>query len=704
MTDQHGAGGLVGRPDPSGGTGTTPPGPLSPAGEEPARPSGPPATGGSAPSAHGATAPGESSGPWAGWHDREGHGGSTAAQSQSAQPQSGQPQSAQSQSGQSQPAGAQPGPGQQPSAPQAQPPTEQQSSSGQAHGGQPAGLQTAGTPAPNPGAGPGGSPGGSTTGGNPWGDYPDVEHGGPRRHPSEIFPAPSGVTSNPGRSVDANRTGPVGSAPSGSLPPGSASSASLGSTAPNQGSDRSSYGSAPSGYGSGSGSYGSGTGSSAHTSGTGTYDSAAGTYGGGASAYGTGAPGSSASASTSYQQQPSAPSGYSGQPTQPVPAQPVPADPSGQPVPPGGPDGPGRSGRSSRRHFLATAGIAAATAIVVGGGAGLAGSALGRSVGPGTETDPPDGGGPSPTQEPGEAVGAAVAAKVLPSTVTILVNASSGDSSGSGFVLNADGMIMTNNHVVDSAADSGRITVLFEDGSRANAEVVGRSPSYDIGVIKVDTGGTELVPSELGNSDEVKVGDLAIALGAPLGLGGSVTQGIISARNRPVAVGSSAEDASFMNALQTDAPINPGNSGGPLADGTGKIIGVNSAILSNATGDQRPGSIGIGFAIPITQAKVIADQIMETGHATYPTAGVQVTNAGNRQGARVVQLEPGSPAASAGLEEDDVVIKIDGRPVTTMVEFIVAVRSHRPGDEVTVTYNRSGTPEETKVTLGEEQG
>src|SRR5699024_5203503 len=124
----------------------------------------------------------------------------------------------------------------------------------------------------------------------------------------------------------------------------------------------------------------------------------------------------------------------------------------------------------------------------------------------------------------------------------------------------------------------------------------------------------------------------------------------------------------------------------------------------NATGDERPGSIGIGFAIPIDQARVIGDQIIETGHATYPTIGVKVNNAGNRQGARIVDIEPGAPAASAGLQPDDVVIKIDGRPVATMVEFIVALRSHRPGDEVTITYNRSGTPEETKVTLGEERG
>jgi len=343
--------------------------------------------------------------------------------------------------------------------------------------------------------------------------------------------------------------------------------------------------------------------------------------------------------------------------------------------------------------------VAALTALVVGGGAGLGAPAIRDAVVQPTEPS-------TPTPEPqlgSEA--AAVAAKVLPSTVMIMVTASRGNSSGSGFVLDGEGRILTNNHVIEPAdGGAGTVTVLFNDGTRTEAEIVGRSPSYDVGLIKVDPASVNLVPVELGDSDAVQVGDVAIALGSPLGLAQTVTEGIISARNRPVASGDSADDASFMNALQTDAAINPGNSGGPLTNAAGKVIGINSAILSNTTGDQRPGNIGIGFAIPINQAKTIGDQIVQTGHATYPTAGVTVSTAGNKEGARITEVESGGPAASAGLEVGDVVVKVGDRTVMTMVEFFVAIRSHRPNDEVAVTYNRSGTPEETKVTLAEQQG
>ncbi|MFW6597161.1 S1C family serine protease [Propionibacteriaceae bacterium Y2011] len=376
--------------------------------------------------------------------------------------------------------------------------------------------------------------------------------------------------------------------------------------------------------------------------------------------------------------------------------QPIQPAPQQQQPPPSGP-------RTSRRGLLGTAGVAGLVALVVGGGAGLAGAAIGNGVF--AEPEPTETTPPPPPPTPTQAGAAGVAAKVLPSTVMIMVESGEGTGSGSGFVLDTEGRIMTNNHVVDSARDgSGRITCIFADGARATAEIVGTSPSYDLGVIQVGTSGLELVPSELGDSEAVEVGDVAVALGAPLGLANTVTQGIISAKNRPVAVGRSTEDASFMNALQTDAPINPGNSGGPLADAEGRIIGVNSAILSNATGETRPGSIGIGFAIPINQAKVISEQLIQTGRATYPTIGVETETAGTREGARIVAIESGSPAAAGGLQEGDVIIKVDGRAVSTMVELIVAIRSHRPGDEVTITFNRSGTPEDLQVTLAEHEG
>ena len=212
---------------------------------------------------------------------------------------------------------------------------------------------------------------------------------------------------------------------------------------------------------------------------------------------------------------------------------------------------------------------------------------------------------------PAEAIGrpansiAGVASQVLPSVVSLTVTGSAGSGTGSGFVIREDGYILTNNHVVAGAANGGRIVVTFADETSMRAEIVGRTPVYDLAVVKVDAG--SLPVATLGNSDSLVVGDPVLAIGSPLGLSGTVTSGIISALDRPVTAGDAAGDLSFISAIQTDAAINPGNSGGPLVDLKGRVVGVNSSIATLSQGVSQAGSIGLGFAIPISQAARIAE-------------------------------------------------------------------------------------------------
>jgi putative serine protease PepD len=294
---------------------------------------------------------------------------------------------------------------------------------------------------------------------------------------------------------------------------------------------------------------------------------------------------------------------------------------------------------------------------------------------------------------------AAVAAAVLPTVVQITEQTRSGGGTGSGFVIREDGYILTNNHVVEGAAtENGTLTVTFQDGTREEATIVGRDASYDLAVIKVDA--TGLATSTLGNSDSVVVGDSAIAIGSPLGLAGTVTSGIISSLNRPVTAGGEGE-SSFINAIQTDAAINPGNSGGPLVDAEGKVIGVNSAIATlSGSETQQSGSIGLGFAIPINQAKRVAEEIISTGKSTFPVIGVQVDVTYEGPGSRVQEVNPGGPADDAGLAAGDVIVAVEGRPVTDSTELIVAIRSFAPGDTITLTVQEGSGTREVEVTLG----
>jgi putative serine protease PepD len=294
---------------------------------------------------------------------------------------------------------------------------------------------------------------------------------------------------------------------------------------------------------------------------------------------------------------------------------------------------------------------------------------------------------------------AGIAARVLPSVVSIETMSGSGGGSGSGFVIDSNGYLLTNNHVV---ADAMTIKVILNDGREYAAKVLGRDESYDLAVLKIKATGLKAL--QFGDSDKVQVGDSVIAFGSPLGLSGTVTQGIISAKDRPVTAGDDDSSTSFISALQTDAAINPGNSGGPLVDATGAVIGVNSAIasLGSSLGGQS-GSIGLGFAIPINQARKTADQLIRDGKATYPVIGVSIDMNYSGGGALIAKTSSailaGGPAAKAGLRAGDLITEIDGIKINTPEELIVQIRTNDVGDEVTITYIRGNQSRTAKLIL-----
>jgi putative serine protease PepD len=336
-------------------------------------------------------------------------------------------------------------------------------------------------------------------------------------------------------------------------------------------------------------------------------------------------------------------------------------------------------------------------ALVVGLLAGLVGGVAGFALSGGGNTSAS--GEPlqlSGSEAPPVAEGsvAAIAEAALPSVVSLEVRGNGSGGSGSGFVLRRDGYILTNNHVIAGAVDGGSVEVFFDDGTSTSGEIVGRSSSYDLGIVKVEKSG--LTPVALGNSDAVRVGDPVVAIGSPLGLNGTVTTGIISALDRPVTAGGQ-EDQSFISALQTDTAINPGNSGGPLLDASGRVIGINSAIASLATGGDQPGSIGLGFSIPINQAKRVSEEIIETGASSNPVIGVSLDPSYSGEGAKVADVTPGGPAAKAGMKKGEIITSVDSVPVADANELVVAIRANAPGDEIELGVKGQG---ETSVTLG----
>ncbi|AXL90800.1 protease [Streptomyces sp. CB09001] len=348
-------------------------------------------------------------------------------------------------------------------------------------------------------------------------------------------------------------------------------------------------------------------------------------------------------------------------------------------------------------------------ALVSGGIGGGVGAYLERNGGVGT-VELPQAGPEAAERDPDSVAG--IAARALPSVVTLHVSGSEAAGTGTGFVLDARGHILTNNHVVEPAGSGGEITVTFNSGDTAEAEVVGRDSGYDLAVVKVK-GVSGLTPLPLGNSDNVRVGDPVVAIGAPFDLAGTVTSGIISAKERPITAGGEegdGSDISYVDALQTDAPINPGNSGGPLLDARGRAIGINSAIRSADSGsaeseDGQAGSIGLGFAIPINQGKRVAEELINTGKAAHPVIGITLDMNYTGDGARVSAkggdggpaVTTGGPGAQAGIRPGDVITAVDGQRVHSGEELIVKTRAHRPGDRLELTLERGG--EETKVSL-----
>ncbi|MBA2389873.1 MAG: trypsin-like peptidase domain-containing protein [Geodermatophilaceae bacterium] len=295
-----------------------------------------------------------------------------------------------------------------------------------------------------------------------------------------------------------------------------------------------------------------------------------------------------------------------------------------------------------------------------------------------------------------------IAERLLPAVVSIEVRLGDSGGTGSGVVIDDDGYILTNNHVVSQAADSDDATVraIFTDGTASEARIVGRDPLSDLAVIKVERPG--LVVASLGDSSSLVVGDAVVAIGSPLGLASTVTSGIVSALNRPVRLAGQGSDTNaVINAIQTDAAINPGNSGGALVDGSGAVVGINTAIASLGSAGGGSGSIGLGFAIPIDTARDIADQLISSGTATHATLGVNARSVtdGARDGALVVAVEDNSAAAAAGIRDGDVIIGIDDIDIGSSEELVVAVDANRPGDTVTVVLVRGGDSREVQATL-----
>lgn len=458
---------------------------------------------------------------------------------------------------------------------------------------------------------------------------------------------------------------------------------------------------------------------------------------------------------------PSGPSGPSGPPSQPPPGYDAPAwggprpaaNPFAQPTPPATPTAtayadarpaaPVTSSMRGRRRFAA--GVIAAS-LLLGGGAGIGGAAAwdawsgddAGSIGAGAANPvrSTSEAAQSSTSEAGDGTVESVAEKVLPSVVKIEVTSAAGSGSGSGIILSSDGQILTNNHVVESAADgSGAITVAFDDGTSATAQVLGTDPLTDTALIQADDV-TGLTPAAIGTSGDLQVGQSVVAVGSPFGLESTVTSGIVSALNRPVDVGSDGDgNSTTYPAIQTDAAINPGNSGGPLTDMAGNVVGINSSIRTAGTSTgEASGSIGLGFAIPMDEIIPIVEQMANgqtptharlgvsvgdvspqggastqpglpglPGQPTDPTEPTQPTQptqpSSATEGALISEVNPGSTAEGAGIVAGDVITRVDDQIITGADSLVATIRSYRPGDTVTLTYVRGEETLTAELTL-----
>ncbi|MEU4568097.1 trypsin-like peptidase domain-containing protein [Micromonospora sp. NPDC023956] len=377
------------------------------------------------------------------------------------------------------------------------------------------------------------------------------------------------------------------------------------------------------------------------------------------------------------------PAGHAGQP-----------GPSG-PLPPGGPVPPWAQGPAPRPHtppgrvakFVA-AGVAA-LALMVGSGVGGGAIALALFEDAGTKV----------TYSAAPVLNGADLPKIAAGVQNSVVSIQAGSGEGSGVILSADGFVLTNNHVVASAGGE-TVQVVFADGKKADAKLVGTDPRTDLAVVKA-SGVSGLQAAKLGDSDAMQVGDQVLALGSPLGLQGSVTAGIISARDRTIRAGSQqdpqAGGSSISGLLQTDAPINPGNSGGALVNTRGEVIGINTAI---ATSGQSSGNIGVGFAIPSNKAKLVAEQLQRGEKVSHPSLGVSVTGA-EGGGALVSTVNPGSAAEKAGLRQGDVITKFGDKTIGDSNDLVAAVQAGKVGDRVEIEYRRDGATATATATLAE---
>lgn len=308
----------------------------------------------------------------------------------------------------------------------------------------------------------------------------------------------------------------------------------------------------------------------------------------------------------------------------------------------------------------------------------------------------------------------AVATAVSPGVVSITVQGSQGEGKGSGVVIDTKGHVLTNHHVANGAGDSAQISVTLSDGSTYDAKVVGSDASTDLAVLSITDPPKDLKPVPMGSSASLKVGDPVMAIGNPLGLSGTVTTGIVSALDRPVTTSeqssdpfgrSSGGEAAVTNAVQTSAAINPGNSGGALVDAAGRLVGINSSIA--ALGGGQSGSIGIGFAIPVDTARMIADQLIADGTARHaflgvtPKDGTATLGSARRTGAEIAEVSDGSAAAKGGLRQGDVVIAVGDTPVVSAESLVAHIREQAVGSTVELTVVRGGSEQRLTVTLGE---
>ncbi|MEQ4716868.1 trypsin-like peptidase domain-containing protein [Nonomuraea sp. B19D2] len=437
----------------------------------------------------------------------------------------------------------------------------------------------------------------------------------------------------------------------------------------------------------------------------GSYESPA--YGGGGSSFGGGPDnGTRAYEAPLFGGPP--PSGPAGGGTPPPPPrQALPMGAGWAPPPPGAQGSPGPRRAPSTVLLVSTALAIALVASLLGS---VGTYLLTRSS---DGNDPSYSLGPLPTtgatnREPGSVAG--VAARVLPSVVSIEAGTTTEGASGSGFLIK-NGYVVTNNHVVSLAAKGGEIRIMFNNRKTTSGRIVGRDPGSDLAVVKPeDTFGTPEIT--LGNSDQVVVGDPVIAIGSPLGLTGTVTTGIVSSLNRPVIAGdesgASAEETAYISAIQTDAAINPGNSGGPLVNGKGEVVGVNSAIATLGRSEaSQSGSIGLGFAIPVNQTRRVAEELITTGKAKRPKIGVVLDKDYKGQGVKIASgpsggrqpVDANGPADKAGLKAGDVILEIDGLTLQDGNELIALIRSKAPGSKITVKYQRAGQDRTATLTV-----